>query len=78
MSGDKPLANALDGAAALTVVGIWLQWVPVVAGVVTIIYTIWRLISSLDYRRQRKQFPFAPFGSQGIDAKHPHKDGEQQ
>jgi len=77
MSTQKLVANIADTAAAVTVAGIWMQWVPVFAGIVTIIYTLWRLISSLDYRRQRKQFPFAPFGSQGIEAKHPNQDGEK-
>jgi len=75
MENDK-IGNVTDAAAAITVAAVWMAWLPVAAAVITIVYTLWRLISSLDYRRQRKQFPFAPFGSQGIDAKHPHKDGE--
>jgi hypothetical protein len=77
MSNEKTIANAADVAVAATVGAVWLAWLPSAAAILTIIYTAWRLIASLDYRRQRQQFPFAKFGSPGIEAKHPPKDGEE-
>lgn len=44
------------------------QWLPAVAGLLSIIYTLWRLVEALDNRKRQKLFPFAPFGSAAPEA----------
>jgi hypothetical protein len=51
-----------DGAAILSGAAVFLQWIPAAVGIVTIIYTIWRIIESLDHRKRAGMFPFAAFG----------------
>jgi hypothetical protein len=51
-----------DGAAILSGAAVFLNWIPEIVGVVTIIYTIWRIVEALDHRKRVGMFPFAPFG----------------
>lgn len=67
----KPMANSSisardlgDSTAILTGLAVFFQWLPAVAGILSIIYTLWRLIEALDHRKRQKLFPFAPFGAQ--------------
>lgn len=48
-------AMALGGA-------VFMQWIPAVVGVVTILYTVWRIFESLDERHRKGQWPWGPFG----------------
>lgn len=60
---DHPLRDLGDSAAIATGLAVFFQWLPAVAGLLSIIYTVWRLVESLDNRKRHKLFPFGPFGS---------------
>ena len=54
-----------DAVAVTTGLAVFMQWIPAVAGFVTITYTLFRLIEALDARKRDNKWPFAPFGSSG-------------
>jgi hypothetical protein len=54
-----------DGVAVISGVAVFMSWIPAAAGIVTIIYTLWRMIEALDHRKRDQVWPFAPFGSPG-------------
>lgn len=59
---DHPLRDLGDSAAIATGLAVFFQWLPAVAGLLSIIYTVWRLVESLDNRKRQKLFPYGPFG----------------
>jgi len=67
MTTEDRIREAADGVAVVSGLAVFLQWIPALVGIVTIVYTIWRIIESLDHRKQKGQWPFAPFGSPGND-----------
>ena len=62
---EQTIRDLGDGAAILAGLAVFMQWLPAVAGLVTILYTLWRLVEALDERKRTRRFPFAPFGSDG-------------
>lgn len=77
VTGDR-VKDAGDTAAILAGVAVWMQWIPVVVGLVTIVYTVWRFIEALDVRRRYQQWPFAAFGSPGTEARRDAKSGDER
>jgi hypothetical protein len=59
---DHPLKDIWDSAAIATGLAVFFQWLPAVAGLLSILYTVWRLVESLDNRKRQKLFPYGPFG----------------
>ena len=56
------LKDMADGAAVATGLAVFFQWLPAVAGILSILYTVWRLIESLEHRAREKLWPFGKFG----------------
>ena len=71
MTLDEKMKDVGDAAAVVSGLAVFLQFIPAVVGIVTIIYTIWRIVESLDHRKRDGQWPFAPFGSAGHHSKKP-------
>ena len=69
MTLDEKVREVGDGVAVLSGFAVFLQWMPAAVGVVTILYTIFRVAESLDARKQKGQWPFAPFGTPGHGGK---------
>jgi hypothetical protein len=65
MTFDEKVREVGDGVAVVSGFAVFLQWMPAAVGIVTIIYTIWRIAEALDHRKRDGQWPFAPFGSPG-------------
>lgn len=61
------IKDTADTAAVLSGIAVWMQYIPAIVGIVTICYTVWRFLVSLDYRKRNKQWPFSPFGSEGTN-----------
>lgn len=67
MTLDDKIRDVGDGVALVSGLAVFMSWIPAVVGVVTIIYTFFRMAEALDHRKQKGQWPFAPFGSRGKD-----------
>jgi len=65
MTLDDKMKEVGDGVAVVSGLAVFFQWIPALVGIVTIIYTFWRIAESLDHRKRDGQWPFAPFGSPG-------------
>ena len=69
MALDERVREVGDGVAVVSGFAVFLQWMPAAVDLVTILYTIFRIVESLDQRKQKGQWPFAPFGTPGHDGK---------
>lgn len=65
MTLDDKMKDVGDAAAVVSGFAVFFQWIPALVGIVTIIYTVFRIVEALDHRKQKGQWPFAPFGSPG-------------
>lgn len=71
MTLDDKMRDVGDGVALVSGLAVFMSWIPAVVGVVTIIYTLFRMVEALDHRKQKGQWPFAPFGSRGHEEQKP-------
>lgn len=71
MTLDDKMRDVGDAAAVVSGFAVFLQFIPAVVGIVTIIYTVFRIVESLDHRKRDGMWPFAPFGSAGHSHKKP-------
>lgn len=71
MTLDDKMRDVGDGVALVSALAVFMHWIPAVVGVVTIIYTVFRIVEALDHRKQKGQWPFAPFGSRGHEEQKP-------
>lgn len=69
MTLDEKMKDVGDAAAVVSGLAVFLQFIPAVVGIVTILYTVFRMIEALDHRKQKGQWPFAPFGTVGHEKK---------
>lgn len=65
MMNDDTIKDTMDTIAVASGLAVFLQWIPALVGVITIVYTLWRLAAGLDHRKREGLWPFAPFGSGG-------------
>lgn len=58
-----------DGVAVVSGLAVFLQWIPALVGIITILYTVFRIAEALDHRKSRGQWPFAKFGTTAKETK---------
>ena len=64
-SAEQTVRGIADVAAVGTGVAVFLQWLPAVVGVVTILYTALRIFEFMENRHAQAHWPFGPFPKRG-------------